>query len=194
MNSFQPLLALTLACSVIACAKPADRSSDSAIATTALAPSSAQLVGACRDTVARDNPTVRWVPDTALSADLNYDGSSELVVWGSEADSLFVLAIVECSGNRPGRVWTFPFNALGLFGTRELTITLGDPTLGEGYLDENCIRTDTTSECRHLRKIDPQLAAAYSRGGRGLSIGIEDRDHLYLYWDPEFAKFVSWRP
>ena len=199
MNSLQPLLVLALASSVMACAKAADRPRDTATGsklseTADPVPSPAQVIAACRDTAARENPTVRWAADTALTADLTYDGSPELVVWGTESDSLFVLAIVECAGNRPGRVWTFPLNALEDFGTRDLEVALGDPALGEGYLAENCIRTDTTAECRHLRKIDPQLEAAYLRGGRGLSIGFEDRDHVYLYWDPEFAKFVSWRP
>jgi hypothetical protein len=190
---------VAFACGLLACAKPADRPVETASSSIASdvatpPPTSAQLIAACRESAARENPKVRWVQDTALTADLNYDGSPELVVWGTESDSLFVLSMVECSGRHPGRVWTFPLNAIGDFGSRDLSVALTDPSPGKGYLDENCIQTDTTSECRHLRKIDPQLEAAYSRGGRGLSIGIEDRDHVYVYWDPEFAKFVSWRP
>lgn len=199
MNSLLRSLALALACSLFACASGADRSIDStnsSAVSDGAGPgfSRAQLVAACRDTAARANPKVSWAADTALAADLNYDGAPELVVWGTEADSLFVVTIVGCSGILPGHVWTFPLNALEDFGTRDLDVALTDPALGQGYLDENCIRTDTTAECRHLRKIDPELEAAYSRGGRGLSIGIEDRDHVYVYWDPDFGKFVSWRP
>ena len=201
MSSSQPSLALALALSfsLNACAKSSDRpietASSSPVSQTAKsAPTRAQLMAACRDTAARANASVRWVSDTSVTADLTYDTSPELIVWGTEGDSLFVLAIVECSGSRPGRVWAFPMNALKAFGTTDLNVALTDPAPGQGYLDENCIRTDTTAECRHLRKIEPKLEAAYSRGGRGLSIGIEDRDHVYIYWDPEFSRFVSWRP
>ena len=199
MNSLQTSLALALACSLLACARGADRSIDSANSSTVSETEKsriwrAQLVTACRDTAARENANVRWAADTALAADLNYDGAPELIVWGTEEDSLFVVAIVGCSGIGPGQIWLFPINALEAFGTRNLSVALTDPALGQGYLDENCIRTDTTAECRHLRKIDPELEAAHLRGGRGLSIGIEDRDHVYVYWDPDFAKFVSWRP
>jgi hypothetical protein len=134
------------------------------------------------------------VADTALAADLNYDGAPELVIWGTEADSLFVVAIVGCSGILPGRVWTFPLNALKDFGTRNLDVALTDPAPGQGYLDENCVRTDTTAECRHMRKIEPELEAAGSHGARGLSIGVVDRDHAHVYWDPDTGGFVSWRP
>jgi hypothetical protein len=199
MSSFQPSLALALAFLLNACAKSSDRpietASSSPVSQAAKSvPARAQLMAACRDTAARANASVRWVSDTSVTADLTYDASPELIVWGTEGDSLFVLAIVECSGSRPGRVWTFPMNALKAFGTTDLNVALIDPAPGQGYLDENCIRTDTTAECRHLRKIEPELEAAYSRGGRGLSIGIEDRDHVYIYWDPEFSRFVSWRP
>jgi hypothetical protein len=134
------------------------------------------------------------VADTALVADLNYDGAPELVIWGTEADSIFVVAIVGCSGILPGQVWTFPLNALGIFGTRNLNVVLTDPAPGQGYLNENCIRTDTTAECRHMRKIEPELEAAGARGAHGLSIGIADRDHVYVYWDPDLGRFASWRP
>jgi hypothetical protein len=199
MSPFQTSLALTFAFSLNACAKSSDRpieaASSSPVSQVAEpVPTREQLMAACRGTAARANPSVHWVSDSTLTADLTYDASPELVVWGAEGDSLFVLAIVECSGSRPGRVWTFPMNALKAFGTTDLNVALTDPAPGQGYLDENCIRTDTTAECRHMRKIEPQLEAAYSRGGRGLSIGIEDRDHVYIYWDPEFSRFVSWRP
>jgi hypothetical protein len=154
----------------------------------------AQSVAACRDTVARENPMVRWVADTALAADLNYDGAPELVVWGTEGDSVFVVAIVGCSGILPGQVWTFPLNALKGFGTTTLDVALTSPAPGQGYLDENCVRTDTTAECQHSRKIEPELEAAGSRGARGLSIGVDGRDHVHVYWDPDTGGFVSWRP
>jgi hypothetical protein len=114
--------------------------------------------------------------------------------WGTEGDSLFVFAVVECAASHPGRVWTFPLQAFEVFGTTNLDITLTDPAPGEAYLAENCIATDTTAECQHLRKINPILEAAYERGARGLRVGIEDRDHAYFYWDPELHGFVSWRP
>lgn len=116
------------------------------------------------------------------------------MVWGTEGDSLFVVAIVGCSGILPGHVWIFPLNALEDFGMRTLDVALTDPAPGQGYLDENCVRTDTTAECRHLRKIEPELEAAGSRGARGLSIGVADRDHVNVYWDPDLGEFVSWRP
>jgi len=199
MSSFQRSLTLALAVSLNACAKSSDRpietASSSTVPQTAKSvPSPAQLMAACRDTAARANANVRWVSDTSVTADVTYDGSPELTVWGTEGDSIFVLAIIECSGNRPGRVWTFPMNALKAFGTTDLNVALTNPAPGQGYLDENCIRTDTTAECRHMRKIEPELETAYLRGGRGLSIGVEDRDHVYIYWDPEFSRFVSWSP
>ena len=198
MKLSHPLLALTLAISVGGCAKAADRPIDT-VSAAALVPakqpaSRAQLVAACRDTAARAITGVRWASDTALTADLNYDSSPELVVWGSEGDSVFVLAVVECAGSRPGRVWSFPLNALKVFGTTNLEVALEDPAPGEAYLSENCIATDTTAECRHLRKINPELEAAGARGGRGLSVGVEDQDHVHIYWDPEQRQFVSWRP
>ena len=198
-KDLQQSLAFVLACSLFACAGGTDRSIDTASSSTGLDTakarlSRAQLVAACRDTAARENPKVQWVADTALAADLNYDGAPELVVWGTEGDSLFVVAIVGCSGILPGHVWIFPLNALKGFGTRNLDVALTDPAPGQGYLDENCVRTDTTAECRHLRKIEPELEAAGSRGARGLSIGIDDRDHVYVYWDPDLGEFVSWRP
>ena len=199
MKSMQRLLGLTLACALVACAKALDHPSETASSSTVSEIAKpiftgAQLVTACRDTAARENANVRWVSDTSITADLTYDASPELIVWGTEGDSIFVVAIVECSGSHPGRVWSFPLNALKVFGTVDLNVAVTDPAPGQGYLEENCIRTDTTAECRHLRKIEPELEGASSRGGRGLSIGIEDRDHLYVHWDPEFAKFVSWRP
>jgi hypothetical protein len=199
MNSFQRSLAITLAFSLVACGGRADRSIDSASSSAGLDTAKArssrvQLVAACRDTVARENPKVRWAADTALAADLNYDGAPELVVWGTEADSLFVVAIVGCSGILPGHVWIFPLNALKDFGTRNLDVALTNPAPGQGYLDENCGQTDTTAACRHSRKIEPELEAAYSRGAHGLSIGIADRDRVHVYWDPDFGQFVSWRP
>jgi hypothetical protein len=199
MNFVKPSLALVLACSLFACARGADRSTDSANSSTISATAQSriwrtQLVAACRDTVARKNPKVSWTADTALAADLTYDGAPELVVWGTESDSLFVVAIIGCAGVDPGRSWIFPLNALKDFGTRNLQVALTDPAPGRGYLDEKCVSTDTTAECQHLRKIEPELEDAGSRGGRGLSIGIEDRDHVYAYWDPDSARFVSWRP
>jgi hypothetical protein len=87
-----------------------------------------------------------------------------------------------------------PLRALAAFGTTDLEVTLEDPALGEGYLNENCMGAETTTECRHLFKIDKELEAAYLRGGRGLSVGVEDRDHVHIYWDPDSKGFVSWRP
>jgi hypothetical protein len=199
MNRQRALLAVSLISAVIACAKAADRSIDSAAAQrlpdTSTAPvSGAGLVTACREAAAREHPGVHWTSDTALTADLNYDGLPELVVWGAEGDSLFVFSMVECSGNKPGRVWSMPLRALAAFGTTDLEVALEDPALGDGYLNENCMGTETTTECRHLFTIDKELEAAYLRGGRGLSVGVEDRDHVHIYWDPESKGFVSWRP
>ena len=189
---------IALAVSMGACAKGTEQRSDTVTATpAALATQSlsrAELVRACRDTAARAEPAVHWAADTALTADLTYDGAPELVVWGTEGDSLFVFTVVECAGVRPGRVWSFPLSASKMFGTTNLNIELTDPAPGEGYLGENCIATDTTAECQHLRNINPVLEAAYARGSRGLSVGIEDRDHVHVYWDPEQHEFVSWRP
>jgi hypothetical protein len=199
MNPQRVLLALSLFCTVIACARLGDRSIDSATTrnerdTSNVSPSHEQLVTACRGAAARNNPLVRWASDTALTADLNYDGAPELVVWGNEGDSLFVFSIVECSGNKSGHVWSMPLRAKAAFGTTNLDVALEDPAFGEGYFQENCLGAETTSECRHLRKIDKELEAAYSRGGRGLSVGVEDRDHVHIYWDPDSKGFVSWRP
>jgi len=183
---------------LIACSKAVDRPKDSAAGHTVGDSSTGrlshtQLVAACREAASQHNPKVQWVSDTALTADLNYDGSPELVVWGTEGDSLFVFSIVECSG-KPGKVWSMPLRALAAFGTTHLDVALEDPALGEGYLNENCMGTQTTTECRHLFKIDKELEAAYRRGGRGLSVGVEDRDHVHIYWDPDSKGFVSWRP
>jgi hypothetical protein len=199
MNRQRALLALSLFPTLIACAKMSDRSIDSATThdprdTSNVSLSHEQLITACRAAAARDNPLVRWASDTGLTADLNYDGSPELVVWGNEGDSLFVFSIVECSGNKSGHVWSMPLRAMAAFGTTNLDIALENPALGEGYFTENCMGAETTSECRHLRNIDKELEAAYSRGSRGLSVGVEDRDHVHIYWDPESKGFVSWRP
>jgi hypothetical protein len=199
MNRQRVLLAVSLISALIACAKASDRSIDSATIqnprdTTKVRVSGEELVTACREAAAREEPKVRWASDTALTADLNYDGLPELVVWGTEGDSLFVFAMVECSGNKAGRVWSMPLRALAAFGTTDLEVALEDPALGEGYFNENCMGTETTTECRHLFKIDKELEAAYLRGGRGLSVGVEDRDHVHIYWDPDSKGFVSWRP
>jgi hypothetical protein len=198
MKSSHAFLTLTLALYVAACTKAAERAVDTLTAappTATTQPASrADLLRACRDTAAREEPAVHWAADTALTADLNYDGAPELVVWGSEGDSLFVFTVVECSGSRPGRVWSFPLNAFKVFGTTNLDIALTDPAPGEGYLAENCVATDTTAECQHLRTINPVLEAAYARGARGLSVGVVDRDHVHIYWDPEQHEFVTWRP
>ena len=199
MNRRHVVLGLSFLSTLIGCAKVGDRSTDSATTlnardTSNVSLSHEQLLTACRAAAARKNPLVRWASDTALTADLNYDGSSELVVWGNEGDSLFVFSIVECSGNKSGKVWSMPLRAMAAFGTTNLDVALEDPALGEGYFAENCMGAETTSECRHLRKIDKELEAAYSRGGRGLSVGVEDRDHVHIYWDPESKGFVSWRP
>jgi len=192
-------IALALAGLLFACSRGADRSIDNGSSATGLDTAKArlarvQLVAACRDTAARENPAVRWVADTALAADLNYDGAPELVIWGTEADSTFVVAVIGCSGILPGQVWTFPLDALRVFGTRNPDVALTDPAPGQGYLDEDCVRTDTTAECRHMRKIEPAIEAAGSRGARGLSIGVDDQDHVHVYWDPDTGGFVSWRP
>ena len=199
MNRQRALLALSLFSILIACAKVGDRPIDSATTRNARDTSNVplsheQLATACRAAAARENPMVRWALDTALIADLNYDGSPELVVWGNEGDSLFVFSIVECSGNRSGHVWSMPLRAMAAFGTTNLDVELENPAMGEGYFQENCLGAETTSECRHLRKVDKELEVAYSRGGRGLSVGVEDRDHVHIYWDPESKGFVSWRP
>lgn len=193
------MLAASLVSATIACAKSVDRPIDSTTAidirdTTKTLLSRGPLLTVCRGAAARDNPAVRWASDTALVADLTYDGLPELVVWGNEGDSLFVFSIVECSGDRPGHVWSMPLRALAAFGTTNLEVKLEDPALGEGYLNENCMGTETTTECRHLFKIDKELKAAYSRGGRGLSVGVENRDHVHVYWDPDLKRFVSWTP
>ena len=198
MSRQRVLLVVIFLSAVIACSKAADRPTDSATGNTVAHSSTAQIsparpVTACREAASRDNPKVQWASDTALTADLNYDGSPELVVWGTEGDSLFVFSIVECSG-KPGKVWSMPLRALAAFGTTQLNVALEDPALGEGYLNENCMGTETTTECRHLFKIDKELEAAYARGGRGLSVGVEDRDHVHIYWDPDSKGFVSWRP
>jgi hypothetical protein len=199
MNRQRVLLAVSFISALIACAKAADRSIDSTTAqnlrdTMKVPVSNEQLVTGCREAAARKNPNVRWASDTALTADLNYDGLPELVVWGTEGDSLFVFSMVECSGNKSGRVWSMPLRALAAFGTTDLEVALEDPALGEGYLNENCMGAETTTECRHLFKINKDLEAAYLRGGRGLSVGVEDRDHVHIYWDPDSKGFVSWRP
>jgi hypothetical protein len=199
MNRQRALAAVSVFSALIACAKVGDRSIDSAKArntrdTSNVPLSHAQLVSACRAAAARDNPMVRWASDTALTADLNYDGSPELIVWGTEGDSLFVLSMVECSGNKAGEVWSMPLRAMAAFGTTKLDVALENPALGKGYFQENCMGAETTIECQHLLKIDKELEDAYSRGGRGLSVGVEDRDHVHIYWDPESKGFVSWRP
>jgi hypothetical protein len=199
MNRQRVLFTVSVISALIACARASDRSIDSATTqdvrdTTKVRVSGGELVMACREAAAREDPKVRWALDTAITADLNYDGLPELVVWGTEGDSIFVFSMVECSGNKSGRVWSMPLRALAVFGTTDLQIALEDPALGEGYLDENCMGAETTTECRHLFKIDKELEAAYLRGGRGLSVGVEDRDHVHVYWDPDSKGFVSWRP
>jgi hypothetical protein len=198
VNCFQVSLAVTLGPLLLACARASDRQIDSTSSTVSDSAkpvrSRAQLVAACRDTAARDYPVVRWAQDTSLNADLNYDGSPELVVWGTEGDSIFVVSIIECSGSRPGRVWGVPLRALAVFGTTELDVVLEDPAPGDGYYRETCMGAETTAECRHLTKLNKDLEAAYLRGGRGLSIGVEDQDHVHVYWDTDARRFASWRP
>ena len=199
MNRQRLLVAAFFVPMLVACAKPIDRSIDSAttinLLDTIKPPGSpASFAAVCRAAAARDKPKVRWAPDTALTADLNYDGQPELVVWGTESDSIFVISMVECSGGKSGRVWSMALRALAVFGTTDVEVALENPALGEGYLSETCMGAETTSDCRHLFKIDKELEAAYSRGGRGLAVGVEDRDHVHIYWDPDTKGFVSWRP
>ena len=186
------LLGLSLAVGIAACgkSKPAPGAEVSSSPTPPTQTPTSEA--ACRASATQANASVHWVTDTALNADLNYDGGLELVVWGTEGDSLFVFAIVECAGQGPGRVWSFPIRALAAFGTVDLSVSLVNPAFGEGYLIENCMGAETTSGCRHLAALDKRLAAAYQRGGRGLMVGVPDQHNVHLYWDSESNQFVTW--
>ena len=149
---------------------------------------------ACRAAASQERPTVRWAADTALRADLNYDGAPDAVFWGPEGDSLFVVGIVECVPGRAGRVWLFPIPARKVFGTTNLEISVVNPAFGQGYFAENCLGAETTADCRHLGELNTRLQSAYDRGGRGLQIGVPDIDNYHLYWDAAGNQFVTWRP
>lgn len=146
----------------------------------------------CQAAAATARPSVRWAASPGLTADLNYDGSSDLAVWGTEGDSLFVLAIVECGARQSGRVWWMPLRARQAFGTLDLDVSLVNPAFGSGYLQENCMGAETTSECRQLAALNTRLEAAYARGGRGLQIGVPDQHNVHLYWDSDSTRFVMW--
>ncbi|PYO91471.1 MAG: hypothetical protein DMD58_04235 [Gemmatimonadetes bacterium] len=148
----------------------------------------------CRGAAIEQAPNVRWVADTSLSADLTYDGAADRVYWGTGGDTAFVVAIVECAEGKPGRIWAFPLRARAMYGTTDLEISLVNPAFGHGYFAENCLGAESTADCRQLGELNTRLEAAYQRGGRGLQIGIPDRDNVHVYWDSVASKFVTWRP
>jgi len=148
----------------------------------------------CRGAAIEQAPNVRWVADRSLSADLTYDGAAERVYWGTGGDTAFVVAIVECAEGKPGRVWAFPLRARAMYGTTDLEISLVNPAFGRGFFAENCLGAETTADCRHLGELNARLEAAYQRGGRGLQIGIPDRDNVHVYWDSVANAFQTWRP
>lgn len=172
-----------------------EQKSNGSTSETAVA-SAAQTVTSenpCRAAAVQANPNVRWSGEPALQADLNYDGGPDLVVWGTDGDSLFVFSIVECAGQQPGKIWSFPLRARAAFGTVELGVSLVNPAFGEGYFRENCMGAETTSQCRQLATLNTRLEAAYQQGGRGLMVGVPDRHNVHLYWDSETNQFVMWR-
>jgi len=148
----------------------------------------------CRGAANEKEPNVRWVADTSLSADLTYDGAADRVYWGTGGDTAFVVAIVECAEGKAGRMWMFPLRARAMYGTTDLEIALVNPAFGHGYFAENCLGAESTANCRQLGELNTRLEAAYQRGGRGLQIGIPDRDNVHVYWDSVADKFVTWRP
>lgn len=191
------LLSVAVALSALTCkSKPAPASNEAQpspqppAASNDAQPSSGDA--ACLTTAGEERPNVRWSSDARLTADLNYDGASDLVVWGTEGDSLFVVSIVECADRKPGRLWSIPLRARSVFGTLDVQVSLTDPSFGQGFLQENCMGAETTSECQHLASLNTRLEAAYRRGGRGLQIGVPDRHNLHVYWDSDSSRFIMW--
>ena len=146
---------------------------------------------ACRAAAAGARPAVRWTA-AGFAADMNYDGATDLIVWGTEGDSLFVVSVVECVQSKPGRIWSLPLRALPAFGTLDLEVSLTNPAFGRGYLQENCMGAETTSECRYLATLNTRLEAAFEHGGHGLQIGVPDRHNIHVYWDSDSSRFVMW--
>jgi hypothetical protein len=140
------LLNVAVVCGVIACdSKPSPERKDAtssaskdaalqaSVDTAAPAAPRAELVAdvACRSAAGNERPAVRWAKDTSFHADLNYDQASDLVVWGTEGDSVFVVSIIECAQGRPGRVWFVPLRR-AVWGTLDIDVSLVNPAFGRG--------------------------------------------------------------
>lgn len=193
------LLGLVVVFGVLSCQeKPAPASDEPSPPPSNAPPATARRIESapndapCRAAATAARPGVRWTSDFGLNGDLNFDGAEDLVVWGTEDDSLFVVSIVECPQRKPGRVWIIPLRARPAFGTLDLDVSLVSPAFGQGFLEENCMGAETTAECRQLAALNARLEAAHQRGGRGLQIGVPDRHSIHLHWDSDSSRFVMW--
>jgi len=200
------LLGVMVVCGVLACdRKPDPEPKDAGLSASKDAPLRASLESvpiaaagsalvddaACSSAAGNERPTVRWAKDTSFHADMNYDKAPDLVVWGTEGDSVFVVSIIECAEGRPGRIWNVPLRR-AVWGTLDIEVSLVNPAFGRGYLEENCMGAESTPECQQLAALETRLEAAYEAGGRGLQIGVPDRHNLHVYWDSDSTKFIMW--
>jgi hypothetical protein len=160
---------------------------------------SAQSTEACRASLRNANDSVRWLTADGLVADVTYDGVTEVILWGVD-DGRLVVGIVECSAGNPGRSWWLDW-AAG-FGSETdtvppLEVTLENPSFGtlkDGWLWETCMGAETTEECQRLARLSARLQEAFESGGRGLRVGVPDRDGIHVYWDEARQRFESWTP
>ena len=145
----------------------------------------------CQAHFEQNRPTIHWA-DSSLKADLTFDGSTKVIVWGTASDSFFV-GVIECPAAGPARTWVFPIKARDLFREINLKVSLEDPWGGMKYYLSQCNGRMRTAECVDLAATLRVVKTAGEHGGRGIKVGSGDQEPVHIYWDPLKSQFVTWR-
>jgi hypothetical protein len=139
-------------------------------------------------------PEVTWGPDPYASADLDADGTEDLILVGRAGEDV-VVGMLSGPVGKESRRWTmkFPVAANRQDALCSAQVTLSPETPGLPLAEMGCGTDSNDERCRALKDRNTRLQAVAAKGGRGVRIEDAKCDAFHIYWDGAEQKLRWWR-